>query len=314
MDIRIEMLSRLDQTIIHEIKNVISTATSFDDLAPLSEHVLIHINHGGDESDEHLLARDNSGDLIGYLHLDQTDEVAGPVVELVVNPQNRRQGVGTALVQAALTHSGSPLFRLWAHGELISAHSLARSLGFVSTRELWQMRRSLLAPLPRITAPADITMRTFIPGQDEQEWVELNAQVFAEHPEQGQLARRDLDIRMNEKWFDPEGFLIATRDNRMVGFHWTKVHGGIRRGPHDHPEVGEIYVLGVSPGERGTGLAKYLSVKGLEYLRNHNLSAAMLYVDADNLSARALYESIGFSHWDTDVMFQRPIATKSNSR
>ncbi len=306
MTTSIEMHSRLDSSTIKEIKNVISAATSYDDLAPLSEHVLIHINHGGDEADEHLLARDDRGNLIGYLHLDQTDEVAGPVVELVVHPEHRRRGVGSELVQSALKQANSPLFRLWAHGELIGAHSLATRLGFASTRELWQMRRSLLAPIQRIESPAGITLRTFEPGRDEDEWVELNAQLFAEHPEQGQLTRHDLDVRMNEKWFDPNGFLIATRDNRIVGFHWTKVHGGSRRGTHDHPEVGEIYVLGVAPNERGTGLGKYLSLKGLEYLRGQNLSAAMLYVDADNVSARSLYESIGFAHWDTDAMFQRP--------
>jgi mycothiol synthase len=30
----------------------------------------------------------------------------------------------------------------------------------------------------------------------------------------------------------------------------------------------------------------------------------MLYVDRDNTAAVKLYESIGFAHWDTDVMFQ----------
>jgi mycothiol synthase len=138
--------------------------------------------------------------------------------------------------------------------------------------------------------------------------LELNAAVFADHPEQGQLSAADLKIRMTESWFDPAGFFVAEMNNQLVGFHWTKVHGGHRQGSdHNHPEVGEIYVLGVTPELRGTGLSKALTVRGLEYLRDQGLSAAMLYVDADNSSAIRLYESVGFSHWDTDVMF-------SNSR
>ena len=90
-------------------------------------------------------------------------------------------------------------------------------------------------------------------------------------------------------------FLVAHRAGAMVGFHWVKVHGG----------VGEIYVLGVSPTERGSGLGRLLAVRGLEYMRALDLGAAMLYVDADNVAARALYESLGFLHWDTDVMFAR---------
>ena len=49
---------------------------------------------------------------------------------------------------------------------------------------------------------------------------------------------------------------------------------------------------------------KINEVLGLEYLREEGLSAAMLYVDRTNTPAIKLYESIGFAHWDTDVMFQ----------
>jgi mycothiol synthase len=31
----------------------------------------------------------------------------------------------------------------------------------------------------------------------------------------------------------------------------------------------------------------------------------MLYVDADNTSAIGLYKSLGFTRWETDVMFSR---------
>jgi mycothiol synthase len=32
----------------------------------------------------------------------------------------------------------------------------------------------------------------------------------------------------------------------------------------------------------------------------------MLYVDEMNSAAIGLYESLGFTHWDTDVMYSRP--------
>ena len=305
MAFTISALSHLDEQDTARVKELIQSATIQDDLAPLSEHVLIHLHHGGDEHDEHIVARSADGIVIGYLHLDQTDEVAGPVVELVVHPSHRRIGVGTALVNAATERAHDERLRLWAHGELAMAYALAENLGFKKTRELWQMRRSLFAVVPKAVTPDGITIRSFVVGQDEEAWLNLNAAAFSEHPEQGQLSRQDLDVRMSEGWFDPNGFLLACRGEDLVGFHWTKIHGGRRSGGHDHPEIGEIYVLGVLPAERGTGLSKALTVRGLEHLREEGLGAAMLYVDADNEAAKHLYESIGFMHWDTDVMFTK---------
>lgn len=303
MQINISVHSHLPNSVVLEIKDLIRRATLVDEMAPLSEHVLIHLNFGGDVADEHILARTASGVLAGYLHLDQTDKVAGPVVEVVVDPELRGKSIGTKLVTFAMDRVHDSRLRLWAHGELMGAHALAKKLGFTKARELWQMRRSLYAEIPKLELPAEIRIRNFIPGQDETAWLELNAEVFAEHPEQGSLDRRGLEIRMSESWFNPEGFLLAENMNdELTGYNWTKIHGN--SDGHGHIEIGEIYVLGVMPSMRGSGLSRALAIAGLEYLREQGLGAAMLYVDRDNLAAIKLYESIGFAHWDTDVMFR----------
>ena len=308
MSVKISAVVHLTPEQTQEITELAFAAAAVDEMAPLSEHVLIHLHHGGDEADEHLIASDDAGKILGYLHLDQTDTVAGSVVEVVVHPDFRKQGIGRALIEFASSKSNDPRMRLWAHGELASAYSLAATLGFAKTRELWQMRRSLFAPLPKATENENLTIRPFQVGVDESAWLALNARVFLDHPEQGRMSLDDLQIRMSENWFDPAGFLIATKTTAshietMVGYHWTKIHGD--RGGHGHAEMGEIYVLGIAPEERGTGLAKLLSIRGLEYLRAKGLPAAMLYVDADNKAAISLYESLGFAHWDTDVMFRK---------
>jgi len=303
MQFSIDTCSHLTPEQTARVIQITLDAAIVDEMAPLSEHVLIHLHHGGDSHDEHLIAVDQTGEIQGYLHLDATDAVEGPVLEVVVHPEARRNGIGKALVQAALDRTSDSRIRLWAHGELSSAYGMAEILGFEKSRELWQMRRSLFAPFPKAQFSSELVIRSFAVGSDEDEWLKLNSQVFADHPEQGRMTREDLDVRMSEAWFDPAGFLIATRAHKMVGYHWTKVHGG--QGTHGHSEIGEIYVLGVAPSERGTGLTKALSIRGLEHLRSQGLAAAMLYVDADNKAAIGLYESLGFAHWDTDVMFRK---------
>jgi mycothiol synthase len=277
---------------------------------PLSEHVVLHLRHGGDADVRHLLVQDGD-DVIGYAHVDVTDAVAGSAAEMAVHPAHRREGVGGALVSAALDESPDGRLRLWAHGEHPAATALAHRLGFVRERVLFQMRRSLFTPVPAPELPDGVRIRPFEVGRDEAAWLVVNNRAFADHPDQGRWTERDLKLREEEPWFDAAGFLLAEReaDGALLGFHWTKVHGADRleHGPdgHAHEPIGEVYVLGVDPDARGLRLGPALTLAGLRYLRARGLSQAMLYVDESNSRAVRLYEALGFSRWSTDISFAR---------
>ena len=169
------------------------------------------------------------------------------------------------------------------------------------------MRRPLRDPLDQPVLPAGRTLRTFVPGQDEDEWLSLNSRAFAKHPEQGGWSRHDLDLREREPWFDPAGFFIAETGGQMAGFHWTKVHPP---GEQDSPSpgIGEVYVVGVDPAEQGSGLGRALTLAGLHHLRDVGMAQAMLYVDEDNVPAIRLYEALGFTRARIDVMYRRASA------
>lgn len=322
---RIETVGRLTADQIAAVTALVDDATNADGVRPLSEHVMLHLRYGGDQSARNLLMwRDAEPTLAAYAHLDVTDPVDGPSAEMVVAPELRRQGFGRSLLTAALGQSDNRL-RLWAHGGLAEASLMAEHLGFRRVRVLLQLRRSLFAPLPASSTPTGVTVRTFHPGADDEAWLALNARAFAGHPEQGQWTLDDLRQRMAEQWFDPAGFFLAEREGQLIGFHWTKVHGGLGHHSHDqhvghshddtkphahadahgHEPMGEVYVVGVDPAAQGLGLGRELTVVGLRHLRGLGLQQVMLYVDESNLAAIALYESLGFSKWDTDVLFRR---------
>jgi mycothiol synthase len=313
-DAEVQVSGSLTEPQAAAVLDLVARAAQADGVAPLSEHGMLHVRYGAGPGGTDLLLR-SGGELAGYAHLDAPAGLAAPelvtpelvtpelvtpepaTAELVIDPAVRGRGLGRALA-GALTRQADGRVQVWAHGDLPAATALAAAAGFERTRSLLQLRRPLHEPLDEPRLPPGVTARAFRPGEDEDAWTALNAAAFAGHPEQGAWTRADLEVREREPWFDPAGFFLASRDGRLVGFHWTKIHSG-------QPPAGEVYVVGVDPAERGTGLGRALTLTGLRYLRDRGLPQVLLYVDESNAKAVALYESLGFTRWSADVMFSR---------
>lgn len=285
-----------------QIADLVERAASVDKVGPIDDQVRSELAHGAGPDATHLLGRVARDAVVAYAHA--TRDSDGTSAHLVVDPERRRRGHGHAFVQALLDRvSAGQSLRIWAHGDTAGAQALASACSFERVRDLLQMRRSLAEPLPDAAYPDDVTVRSFVPDQDDAAWVALNARAFASHPEQGRLTVADLHNRMGEGWFDAAGFFVAERDGLLVGSHWTKVHPASESA--ESREVGEVYAVGVAPDAQGLGLGKALTLTGLQHLRDRGLDEVMLYVDGDNRAAVALYERLGFSTTAVDVMYAR---------
>ncbi|MFC9650724.1 MULTISPECIES: mycothiol synthase [unclassified Streptomyces] len=292
---QIQTLDALTPEQAEDVLALLAEAAASDEVQAVSEQGRLQLRGGHREGVRHFLLTVD-GELVGYAQLEDTDPIEAPAAELVVRPGCRGRGHGRALGAALLGASGKRL-RVWAHGGRSAARHLAQVLGLTLFRELRQLRRPLVPPaIPEPVLPAGVTVRTFVPGQDDAAWLAVNAAAFAHHPEQGALTQRDLDDRFAEPWFDPKGFFLAERDGELIGFHWTKVHAG--------EQLGEVYVLGIRPDAQGGGLGKALTAIGLRHLAAQGLPTAMLYVDADNTAAVTVYERLGFSTHEVDLMYR----------
>ncbi|WP_125615316.1 mycothiol synthase [Specibacter cremeus] len=308
-----------DPELLRDLSALVDAAGAADGNPPLSEQTLVNLrNPDADEDtlltlaayapEEHSdpsTAQALAGAAVVVLHGGEG------VLELVVRPTYRNQGVGELLVDRLRDVRGLAGLKAWSHGNHEAAADLAATYGFHAVRELWRMRLVRRNPEPPVTSPLParlmddgVTLRTFVPHQDEGPWLAANAAAFAHHPEQGAMTLADLRARMAEPWFDPAGFFLAVdASDTILGFHWTKVHPGVGGAA----PMGEVYVVGVTPAAQGRGLGRLLTVRGIEHLHKAGLASIMLYVDADNTAAVALYHKLGFTRWDADVMYA-PIA------
>ena len=247
---------------------------------------------------------DDAGDAYAHLARHHTREWSLELAVLPVVDDERRDKLIEAAIELVRDDGGGHI-TYWVHGANADDDARARRFGFELERDLLQMRVALPLPTPP-RWPDGVRVRTFVPGEDEAAWVEVNNRAFAGHPEQGAWTVDMLRAREQEPWFDPDGFLLAFDADGLAGSCWTKVHPP--RPPQEPDALGEIYVIGADPSRHGKGLGRALTAGGLQSLADRGVTVGMLFVDGANEAAVGLYRSLGFSTSRTDCAYGLEVA------
>jgi mycothiol synthase len=297
---------------IANVSELLDAAARADGRRPLSDHLYLDLVNGGLDGFAGFVASEPGHDHpVAYAQISRgNDEHA---FELVIHPHHRYEmaTIGPELIDAALeviASNGGGRVNWWVF-EPTSAHTaLAAAARMTQGRTLHQMRRRLPTGMP-----VEIRTRSFVPGADDDAWLEVNNRAFRDHGEQGGWTVETFCQRQQESWFDPDGFRVLDAEvldpaagSRMAGFCWTKVHPA---DPDTEAEaVGEIYVIAVDPDFHGRGLGAQLTLAGLDHLADAGLTIGMLYVDAHNTAAVAMYQRLGFTVHSTNAAFVADIA------
>ena len=287
----LEVKRQMEADDIAAVQTLLDVATDADGHRPLGEHQWLDLVHGGRRGFAGLVAWEpGHSHPVGYAQLTRGAE--SWALEYVVDPHHRDtdgRAIGLDLLTSAMDivrAEGGGHVHLWVPKPSDVTDEIAAAVGLSRGRDLLQLRRPL--PVEGEEWDRSIALRPFVPGEDEEAWLEVNNRAFHWHPEQGGWDVSTLKDRENEAWFDPSGFLLHERDDRLAGFCWTKVHA------EHEPPLGEIYVIAVDPDFHGLGLGRTLVLAGLDHLAGAGLGVGMLYVDADNEPAVELYRKLGF--------------------
>lgn len=302
--ITLHLLDATADAALTAARSLIADATAADGSPPVSDQALLAVAQGQRElllfAESPVAERIVAAGIVGEGELD-----------LVVRPDERGRGVGTAALTALLEHADAALaaadgtsvpdpapLLAWAHGENPAAEALLAGAGFTPVRSLFRMGLDP-ALLPNdgrdplaIPGRADLALRTFTTARDAAEWVRVNAAAFATHPEQGRITEADFALIREEPWFDAQDLMLLTdASGAVVGSTWIKT---VRDAEHGTVET-ELYAVGVDPAHAGRGLGRVLLDATLARMAQHSPDAVSLYVDGENERAVRMYETAGFT-------------------
>ena len=158
---------------------------------------------------------------------------------VAVDPLFRGMHFGEKSVEGLLATTRGPL-TAWSHGDHPAARRLAERFGFEPIRTLLRLTADV-APAEAVASPPGFTIEGMRPGADDEEWVDLNARIFADHPEQGRLTVDDLRARQAEPWFDADDVLLLRDEHGRLyrrSPHARDHSARAERRPQDQPAAG----------------------------------------------------------------------------
>jgi len=249
------------------------------------------------------------------------DEIV-PILESwgVVHPEAPPGGVGPGLLRAALQRAGQ-IVRDRGHGRGIfqarcatddlATQRLFESGGLSQARVLLTILRPTLENLSPARFPAQIAVRPYRVGQDEEAWVRAFNEAFADH--WGGFMGMSLPLwtaYVRRPWFKPEISLVAWDGPDIAGFGHFIIND--EQNALTGKKQALMRYIGVRPRWRGIGLGVALTRAGLMASRDRGMQACLSGVDSENVTgAHHIYEREGFVTIKRQFMYRVDVHAES---
>ena len=243
------------------------------------------------------------GSLVGFAEVLDMAPHTAPEIWGRVHPAHANRGLGTWLVHWALERAAQAVaeappaervvVRAWVNSLDEATHALLRAEGFDLVRHNRRLVIEYDSPPPAPEWPAGVTVRAFVPGQDDRETRTVIRDCFrdswgwVEEPFEEDLQRWQYFMAADPS-FDPSLRFLAIAGGRIVGtcFGLNEIS--------DDPSLGWVTTVGVVRAWRRHGVAQALLLHTFRALYDRGRRRIGLGVDTASLTgATRLYERVG---------------------
>jgi mycothiol synthase len=232
-----------------------------------------------------------------------------------VRPEDRHQGIGTALWQwnrdrlaasaAADPRPGPREIRSYALDIEAADLALLADQGYVPIRYGFEMRRFLTGSLPVHPLPDGLELRPVVPEDHRAIW-EADAEAFRDHWGHREQTEGDFVARFASPETNTALWSVAWDGDQVAGSVMTAIF--VEENEALHVRRGWLEHVSVRRQWRGRGLAKALCADAFRVLREQGMDEAWLGVDGTNpTGALQLYEGLGFQVVRRWQAFGRPM-------
>jgi len=234
-----------------------------------------------------------------------------------IHPDHQRRSIEGALLAWAEEHVRQVTFAKAVRGTRICltgyradidpiGRAAYKQAGFTTVRYMHRMRIDLNGVSPAPVWPDGVTIRSFVPDQDEAAVVQVFQAAFRDH--WGYVAPSiEEDLKMLRHWmtdpkYDPALWLLVMAGERLVGISLNVAC------LDEDPEMGWVSTLGVLREYRQRGIARALLLHAFGQFQQRGRKRVGLAVDTQNLTgALRLYESVGMHPYRTTHVFEKEL-------
>ncbi len=235
------------------------------------------------------------------------------ILECMIHPHHRKNGIATELMGRSLQHAEDAkieVAQVYIPEVNLPGKSLALRLGFKFIRHFFELALDLdNVQIPDI-GPGEFEIRSLRPDEADK-LTQIQNRSFAGSWGFNPNTPDEIAYRINLSSCSPENIMMVYLKNQPIGYCWTRIF--TEEGSATACKKGEIHMLGVDPAYRGKGIGRDVLLAGLADLKSKGVSIVELTADGEEPVALCLYESVGFKRCSRNEWYEKKLASFQGS-